>query len=327
MSHPTVKDLHVVTGAGPVGATVARQLADAGHPVRLLTRSGSGPDHPLVERRRVDVSRRDVLAAHLEGAAAVHHCIHASAYTAAAWRTELPGTEQVVMDTAGMVGAVVVFPESLYSYGPVEEPMTEDTPRTATRGKLGIRAELLRVRAAHPTPTVSVMASDFYGPLVRTSHAGERLVPSLLSGKRVMMIGSLDLPHSFTYVPDLARGMIVAARTPSLWGQVVHAPTGPAVGQRELAGALARAGSAPTPRLGSLPAWVLKAAGLFSVDSRELAETSYMFTRPFVMDSARSEALLGLAPTPLDVAAAETVAWWREQEQTAAQEAKVARGV
>jgi len=49
------------------------------------------------------------------------------------------------------------------------------------------------------------------------------------------------------------------------------------------------------------------------VDSRELAETSYMFTRPFVLDSSRSEALLGQAPTPLDVAAKETVEWWQAE--------------
>ena len=58
---------------------------------------------------------------------------------------------------------------------------------------------------------------------------------------------------------------------------------------------------------------MLKVAGLVSVDSRELAETSYMFTRPFVLDSSRSEALLGQAPTPLEVAAKETVDWWRRQ--------------
>lgn len=317
MSTPPEAVPHVVTGAGPVGASVALQLAEAGHPVRLLTRSGSGPDHPLVERRRVDVSQGHLLAEEFAGAAAVHHCVHGSAYTARAWRAELPATEQAVLAAAGVAGAVVVFPESLYSYGPVSGPMTEDLPRAATRGKLGIRAELLRARAQSTTPTVSVAASDFYGPLVRTAHAGERLVPALLSGRRVTLIGSLDQPHSFTYVPDLARAMIASARTPSLWGQVLHAPTGPALTQRELAGALASAADAPEPRLAALPAWVLKAAGLFSVQARELAETSYMFTSPFVLDSARSEALLGQSPTPLDVAVKETVAWWRSQQPSA----------
>ena len=305
--------LHVVTGAGPVGATIALQLAEAGHPVRLLTRSGSGPEHALIDRRCVDVSQPDALAEQFAGAVAVYHCIHGSAYSAESWRAELPAAEHVVLTAAGAAGAVVVFPESLYSYGEVDVPMTEDLPRDATRGKLGIRAELLRARAASSTPNVSVAASDFYGPRVKISHAGERLVPSLLAGKRVILIGSLKQPHSFTYVPDLARAMITAAQTPALWGQVLHAPTTPAVTQRQLAEALAGAAGAPTPKLSVLPAWVLKVAGMFSTDSRELAETSYQFSRPFVLDSTHSEALLDQAPTPLDVAAKETVDWWRSE--------------
>ena len=304
---------HVVTGAGPVGSTIALQLAEQGHPVRLLTRSGAGPEHPLVERRRVDVSHAGGIAEHFNSAAAVHHCIHGSAYSAKVWRAELPVAEQVVMAAAGRAGAVVTFPESLYAYGPVEGPMTEDLPRDATQGKLGIRAELLRARVASSTPTVSVAASDFYGPRVRMAHAGERLVPALLAGRRVSLVGSLDQPHSFTYVPDLARAMIRAAQMPSLWGEFLHAPTAPAPTQRELAEALAQAADIASPRLSVLPAWALKAAGLASRDARELAETSYQFTGPFVLDSGHSEALLGQSPTPLNVAAQETVDWWRAQ--------------
>jgi nucleoside-diphosphate-sugar epimerase len=304
-------ELHVVIGAGPVGSTIALQLADLGHQVRLLTRSGSGPEHPLVERRQVDVSRADGLDDHFEGAVAVHHCAHGSAYDAKVWRAELPATEAVVLAAAGRAGAVVVFPESLYSYGPVDVPMTEGLPRNATHGKLGIRAELLRARDASPTRTVSVAASDFFGPHVRMAHAGERLVPKVLEGKTVNVVGSLDQPHSFTYVPDLARAMITAARTPELWNTFLHAPTAPAPTQRELVQALAAAADVATPRMWALPAWVLKVSGLFSRDAHELAETSYQFSAPFVLDSSRSEHLLGLAPTPFDVAVKETVTWWR----------------
>ncbi|MEO5662675.1 MAG: NAD-dependent epimerase/dehydratase family protein, partial [Nocardioides sp.] len=175
--------IHVVTGAGPVGSTVALQLADSGQQVRLLTRSGSGPDHPLIERRQVDVSRADQLDAAFSGAAVVHHCIHGSAYDARAWRAELPAAEQVVLDAAGRIGAVVVFPESLYSYGPVDSPMIEDLPRKASTGKLGVRTDLLAQREASPTPTVSVAASDFYGPRVLMAHAGDRMIPTVLAGR------------------------------------------------------------------------------------------------------------------------------------------------
>lgn len=56
-----------------------------------------------------------------------------------------------------------------------------------------------------------------------------------------------------------------------------------------------------------------RSGSVVSRDLRELAEMLYQFQAPFVMDSARSEALLGLSPTPLDQAAAEPVAWWRQR--------------
>ncbi|MCD2107520.1 NAD-dependent epimerase/dehydratase family protein [Rhodococcus erythropolis] len=312
-----MSNLEIVTGAGPVGSAVARQLAEQGINVRLLTRSGSGPEHPLIDRRRVDVSDSEALRAVSEGATAIYHCIHA-AYNAADWERELPAAEKVVLDAAASIGAVVVFPESLYAYNS-DTLMTESDPRNATGGKRGVRTALLRAREASATPTVSVVASDFFGPRVRTAHAGERMVPKIMAGKKIRVIGSADQPHSFTYIPDLAAAMIAAAQNPELWNSVIHAPTGPALTQRKIAEAFARAAGTSPAKVGVLPAWVLDAVGKINTDSRELAEMNYQFTKPFVMDSSASEVLLGLSPTPLDQAAQETVAWWRaEQARTAA---------
>ena len=311
-----MSNLEIVTGAGPVGSAVALQLAEQGINVRLLTRSGSGPEHPLIDRRRVDVSDSEALRAVSEGATAIYHCIHA-AYNAADWERELPAAEKVVLDAAASIGAVVVFPESLYAYNS-DTLMTESDPRNATGGKRGVRTALLRAREASATPTVSVVASDFFGPRVRTAHAGERMVPKVMAGKKIRVIGSADQPHSFTYIPDLAAAMIAAAHNPELWNSVIHAPTGPALTQRKIAEAFARAAGASPAKVGVLPAWVLDAVGKINTDSRELAEMNYQFTKPFVMDSSASEVLLGLSPTPLDQAAEETVAWWRaEQARTA----------
>lgn len=304
--------IHVVTGAGPVGSTIALQLAEAGQQVRLLTRSGSGPDHTLIERRRVDVSRADQLDAAFEGAVAIYHCIHGSAYDARAWRAELPAAEKVVLEAAGRIDAVVVFPESLYSYGPVEGPMTEDLPRAASTGKLGVRTDLLAQRAASPTATISVAASDFYGPRVRMAHAGERLIPTVLAGRTMRVVGSLDQPHSFTYVPDLAAAMIHAAATPELWNSFLHAPTAPPVTQRQLIEQVAAIAGVKVPRMSAIPIRAMKAIGTVSRNMKELAETGYMFDQPFVLDSSASEARLGLSPTPLEIGLKESVAWWRE---------------
>ncbi|BCW60415.1 NAD-dependent epimerase/dehydratase family protein [Arthrobacter sp. StoSoilB20] len=303
--------MYVVTGAGPVGYSVAERLAGQGHQVRVLTRSGSGPEHPLVERIRADVSDPSQLGSALQGAIAVFHCIHGSAYRTAAWAAELPQAEQVVMDAAAAAAAVVVFPESLYSYSEPDKVMAESSPREASGGKRGIRVQLLKARELHAANTVSVIAGDFFGPRVKMAHAGERMVPLVLAGKAIQVIGSADQPHSFTYVPDLAAAMIAAAQKPELWNSVLHAPTGQPMTQREVAAAYADAAGVSVLKVSAVPGWVLRAAGVFSTDMRELAEMLYQFERPFVMDSSESKRMLGLEPTPLTEAAAATVAWWR----------------
>lgn len=304
---------HLVIGAGPIGWTVASQLAEQGERVRLLTRSGSGPDHPLIDRVRGDAGDPASLARELEGVRAVFHCMHGSAYTEQAWRAELPQAERTVLDAAAEAGAVVVFPESLYSYSEPDRIMREDSPRQARCGKRGVRTELLAARSAHPAHTVSIVASDYFGPQALNAHAGERMVPLVLAEKTVRVVGSADQPHSFTYVPDYAAAMIAAAGDESLWDRVLHAPTGPALTQREMAEAFATAAGAPSAKVAALPRRLMKGLGLVMPSIRELNELEYQFTAPFVMDSSVSEALLGFGPTPLDEAARATVAWWRER--------------
>ncbi|CAI3804752.1 NAD-dependent epimerase/dehydratase family protein [Pseudarthrobacter sp. MM222] len=306
---------YVVAGAGPVGWTVAEQLAATGRRVRILTRSGSGPTHPLIEKIALDVSDPALLGEAFSGAAAVFHCIHGSRYDAGVWARELPAAELSVLAAAGEAGAVVVFPESLYSYSEPEQIMAEDSPRQAQGGKRGIRTALLAARAASATATVSVVAGDFFGPRVRNAHAGERMLRPVTAGRHMQVIGRADRLHSFTYVPDLAAAMIAAAESPQLWNRVWHAPTGPAVTQRGIAEAFAKAAGARAPRVTAVPGWALKATGMFSPGIRELAETLYQFDRPFVMDSRASQAALSLAPTPLHEAAAATVAWWGDQRE------------
>jgi nucleoside-diphosphate-sugar epimerase len=304
---------YLVIGAGPVGATIAQQLAARGDHVRLLTRSGSGPVHASIERLRGDATDLDTVTQAAAGVSAVFHCMHGSAYAADTWRAELPRAEKVVLEAAGRAGAVVVFPESLYAYGHVTGPMTEQTPRNAAFGKPAVRVELLRARDASPTPTVSVAASDFYGPLVRTAHAGERMVPTILAGRTMRVLGDPDAPHSWTYVPDLAAAMIRAADDEGRWNSFLHAPTAPAISQRELVQLYADVAGVAAPRVSSIPTWALKTIGAVHAGTRELAEMVYQFDKPFVLDSSASEALLGLAPTPLETGAKATVDWWRTQ--------------
>ncbi|MFQ6397512.1 NAD-dependent epimerase/dehydratase family protein [Nocardia sp. KC 131] len=306
-------ELHVITGAGPIGATLAEQLASAGKQVRLLTRSGSGPEHELIERRAVNVALPEQLSGQFDRATAVYHCLGASRYAAKEWQAELPPAEQAVMDEAGKANTVVVFAENLYSYGKVEGPITETAPRNADFGKPAVRTQLVRARAAHATPTVSVAASDFLGPYVRASVAGEQLFTPILTGKKVQALGKLDLPHSFTYIPDLAAAMIRAAAEQSLWDTFLHAPTAPPITQRQLIDSIATAAGVAAPKVSAAPVALMRLMGLFSGQMRELTEMSYQVAGPFILDSSDSQQRLDLRPTPIDESITATVAWWKAQ--------------
>lgn len=311
-----MSDLHIVTGAGPVGTAIAEQLAAAGKQVRVLTRSGSGPDHPLVDRRKVNVSEPKALSGQFDGATAIYHCVGGSRYAAKAWAAELPVNELAVMNEAGRAGTVVAFAESLYAYGRVNGPITESSSRTVKVGKnskAAVRQQLLRAREAHVTPTVTVAASDFLGPHVRTSLAGEQLIVPILTGQTVKAFGKLDLPHSFTFVPDLAAALIRAAADKSTWNSVLHAPTAPAITQRQLIERIAAAAGVATPKVMAAPTVVMRMMGLTNELMRSLAETDYQLDRSFVLDSTTSERLLELHPTPLDEAIERTVRWWKTQ--------------
>jgi nucleoside-diphosphate-sugar epimerase len=298
----------VITGAGPIGSTIARQYAERGVAVRILTRSGSGPEHPLVERMTVDVNDRDALLDAARDADVIHHCIHASAYVEGVWRRELPHAEQVVLDIAAEVGAVVVFPESLYAFD-TSEVITESSPRSTNDGKPAVRRELLDARAAAPARTISVVASDYFGPGAgANAHAGDRMLGPVTGGATVRPLGSADQPHSWTYLPDLAAAMIAASELPTRPDRILFAPTNAPRTQREVAADYASAAGRPTPKIRALPSWVVRLGGRVHAQTGGVAEMLYMFERPLVMDSSASETELGIAPTPWDVAVKTTVA-------------------
>lgn len=53
---------------------------------------------------------------------------------------------------------------------------------------------------------------------------GSRSSGALWRGKRPQWIGKLDVPHTFHYLPDIARGLVTLAEQPSADGEVWHLP-------------------------------------------------------------------------------------------------------
>jgi nucleoside-diphosphate-sugar epimerase len=311
---------HVIVGAGTIGNAVARLLVADGHTVRMVTRSGSGPNG--VERVAADAADAARLSDLTRGAAALYNCANPPYHR---WATDWPPLASAPLAAAERSGAVLVTMGNLYGYGPVDAPMTEDTPLNSAPGTKGaVRNRMWRdALAAHQAGRVRVTearASDFYGPGVRsTGHLGEQFVPRLIAGRKPrLMQGDLDAPHSFTHVGDVARTLVRLASDERAWGRPWHVPTDRAIPVREVAARMARIAGVPDPGVQVLPRAAIRVGGLAVPFLRELAEVRYQFAAPYVLDSTAAQQTFGLSPTPFDEGLAETVAWWRDELRSAA---------
>ncbi|MFE9182569.1 NAD-dependent epimerase/dehydratase family protein [Micromonospora haikouensis] len=299
--------LHVIVGAGPVGAATAHLLAAAGDRVRVVTRRGTGPEHPAVERVAADAADPDRLAALADGAVALYNCANPAYHR---WPTDWPPLAAALLTAAGRAGAVLATVGNLYGYGPVDGPMTEDTPTVAggTKGQVRNRmwAEAVAAHRAGRVRVTEVRGSDYLG--VGALSLPMMLLPPVLDGRRAVLPVDFDAPHTWTYVDDVARTLVRAAADERAWGRAWHVPSPPAVSARELAVRAAALAGAPAPRLTRLPYPALWLGGLANPFARELRETAYQFDRPFLMDSTAATETLGVEPTPLGSALAQTVA-------------------
>ncbi|MCE0486182.1 NAD-dependent epimerase/dehydratase family protein [Ornithinimicrobium sediminis] len=298
---------HLVVGAGPVGSRVALLLAEAGSHVRVVTRSGSGPDHPLVERVAVDAGDATRMQALASGASAVYNCAN-PAYTR--WDTDWPPVAASLLSAAERSGAVLATVSNLYGYGRVGGPIGPATPLSPAEHKGEVRARMWTdALAAHESGrvrAVEVRASD-YADAGQASHLA-RNAPVVLAGRTAWVLGSADQPHSWTSTRDTARLLVDAAADASSHGRPWLVPSAPPRTQREALGDLAEVAGVPSPTVRVVGPRLLRLAGVASPMMRELSGTAYQLTAPFVVDDAATRAHFGWAPEDWEVTLGRVVA-------------------
>ncbi len=292
-----------------MGSVVARLLLARGEQVRVITRSGSGPDG--VERIAADA--KTGLTDHVAGATAIYSCA-GPPYNK--WTAEWPGLGAALVAAAEASGAVLVSTGNLYGYGAVDGPMSEDLPLLPNTVKGQVRAKVwaaaLAAHQAGRIRTAEVRASDYLGAGA-VSPFSVMMLPKVTAGKRGMMPGDLDVPHSWTYVGDVARLLIAVADDESAWGRAWHVPTPEPLSVRELATRAAELAGAPPAKVASMPTLVLRLAGLVDPAAREMVEMLYQWQRPFVIDSTAATVAFGIKPTPAADALQEMIGKGRDE--------------
>ncbi|MEU1951674.1 NAD-dependent epimerase/dehydratase family protein [Nocardia rhamnosiphila] len=299
--------LHVVVGAGPVGSSVARLLAGRGEQVRLITRSGSGPDQDGIQRIAADATDAPALAGHARDAVALYSCAGPAYHR---WVREWPPLGAALIRAAELTGAVLVSTGNLYGYGHVDGSMTEQLPLRPTSVKGRVRAEVwtaaLAAHEAGRIRTAEVRGSDYLGAGT-ISPFSVMVLPKVMAGRTASIPADPDAPHSWTQVSDVAKLLVAVAAEEKAWGRPWHVPTAPPLSVRALAERTAELAGAPRARVRVMPGALLRLAGLVEPAAREMVEVQYQLRAPFVLDSTAATEAFGFGPAPIDTALREMI--------------------
>jgi nucleoside-diphosphate-sugar epimerase len=309
--------LHVIFGTGAIGLATFDAVRRRGATVRLVNRSGRARVPDDVEVAAGDASD-PVLAAHAaRGAAVVYQTLNPP-YSE--WTAQFPALQAAVLSAAESAGARLVSMENVYMYGrPDGHSLTEDRAHNAHTKKGQLRSRMSQdLLAAHRAGRIQVAigrASDYFGPRGGAqSNLGDRVFPAALAGKPAQVLGDPDQPHTYTYVPDIGEGLAVLGEHPDAPGEVWHLPNDPETRTtRELVDMIFELAGQSRGRLRRLPPLLLRGLSLVNPTVRELLEMQYQFEEPFIVDSSKITAKLGIEATPLATAIAETLEAYRSR--------------
>lgn len=291
----------VLGATGGSGGEIARALIARGWRVRALNRD---PDKAAKPGDGLDWARGDALnagevTAAAQGASVIVHAVNPPGYRN--WKgLALPMLESTIA-AAQASGALIVFPGTVYNFGPETFPLAaEDAPQRPRTRKGGIRVAMERrlLEASQAGARVLILrAGDYFGPSTANSWFGAAMVKPGRRLKAVVYPGRRDVGHAWAYLPDFAettmrlierRGELPAFAVFHFGGHWFERGV-------EMAEAVRTASGKPVP-IRSFP-WLL--VGLLSpfVETfREMLEMTYLWRSPLRLDNRKLVALLGEEP-------------------------------
>jgi nucleoside-diphosphate-sugar epimerase len=284
--------------SGVIGRGIAETLRSAGRPYRVVGRSRAGLEagfgsDPLAEIVTWDPSDAASVRAAADGIETIVYLVGVD-YTT----FELhPILMRATLDGAIAAGVTnMLLIGTVYPYGrPKTTPVREDHPREPHTFKGRKRREqedlLLAEDRAGRIHGAVLRLPDFYGPDIAKSLINE-IFSKGVAGKTASVVGPIDRPHEFVYVPDVGPVVVRLIDEPKAWGRVWHLGGAGVTTTREM---IARVERATGRRMKTFVVGktALRAIGLFDPLLREFVEMHYLTTEAVILDDTALQKLLG----------------------------------
>jgi len=290
---------------GSVGKALAAKLAQQGESFRVVGRSQ--------ERLRKDFQVYGDLveycAADLSdpaGAARAAMGVNTIFYTVGVPYTHFeqhPKITRVALQAAAAAGVRhFVHLSTVYPYGmPQQQLVNESHPRNpkAFKGRMRKEQEDLVLAADNRDGmrTTILRPPDFYGPDSELSYV-RAIFDAALKGGTANVVGPIDTPHEFIFVPDVAKTLIALSEKEEAYGKAWNVAGPGLISTRQFAEQVFAAVH-QKPRLRAAGKFLLRVLGLFNPFLREVVEMHYLWTNPVKLDDSRLRQLLpSLHKTP-----------------------------
>jgi nucleoside-diphosphate-sugar epimerase len=283
---------------GTVGKALAAKLAKQGRPFRVVGRSEERQRRdfrtyePLVEYCAADLSDRSSAERAATGADTVFYTVGVP-YP----QFQLhPKLTRIALEAAASAGARrYVHLSTVYPYGkPQQELVSESHPRNPRAFKGRMRKEqedlVLAADSLKGMRTTILRAPDFYGPDSELSYV-RAVFEAALRGGAANVIGPIDTPHEFIFVPDLADTLIALSEKEEAYGKAWNIAGPGLITTRQFAELVFNAVH-QKPRLRVAGRFMLRVLGLFNPVPREVVEMHYLWTTPVKLDDTRLRQLL-----------------------------------
>ncbi|NLF49872.1 MAG: NAD-dependent epimerase/dehydratase family protein [Leptolinea sp.] len=303
---------NVVLGSGPLGLAVVKDLYERNESVCLVNRSGYAPVPDSVEVVSADLYDSGRAFDVIKGSDTVYMCASPS-YSG--WEEKYPPLVRSVITGVQYANARLVFADNANLHGKVNGTIFEDTPINPLTRKSRIRAriagELISAHAAGDLDVTIGRGSDFFGPNVKNSYLGERIFLPLLKGKTTHPIGIIDHPHTFTYINDFGKALVILGEHPETSGHLYHVPNSETQSTRTVLEMVFALAGMPV-KIKPMDVWITRINSLFIPDINKIIERAGHFDHPFVVDGTLFSRTFGLSATLTESALRSTIEWYRD---------------
>ena len=295
MASESAEIVALVGGTGPMGQSIAAALRQKGQAYRVIGRTQAKlaetfGDDPLAQLATWDPDDPESIRAALRGTTAVVHLLGVP-YTS--FELHLILMRRVLDAAIAERVEKLLLIGTLYVYGRAQaERITEEHPREPHTFKGRKRKEqedmVLEAHATGAIRTTILRLPDFYGPNVSNSLIYNLFVAAR-QNRRAQLLGPVDRPHEFVFVPDVGPVVARMLETPAAFGRAWNLAGAGVTTQRQLA-EMAFGGP---PRILAAGKMMLRLMGLFNPLFRELAEMHYLMADPLIVDDTALEKLIG----------------------------------